>query len=201
VINVSLQVHAYLKQSMHVVEAMAKAVGVAPVKPECIVLPNTGPEEFCPYYPPIALHPGSSSSGLALRWPTASFAALIDRLLQLHYPVLLLIGPAEPDLLKYLRQHLSTPPPPGMFTALKNAPVPELTRRLKQCGCFVGHDTGTSHLAGLLGIPTLALFGLSNPVIFRPLGPTVKVIEKEPLSQLPVEQVLETVLGMYNSHR
>lgn len=82
---------------------------------------------------------------------------------------------------------------------LDNAPLLELARQLKQCGCFVGHDTGTSHLAGLLGILTLVLFGPSNPAIWRPVGPAVKVIQQEPLADLSVDTVLEYIRHAYQS--
>ncbi len=37
---------------------------------------------------------------------------------------------------------------------------------------FIGNDSGPAHLAGLLGVPTLAIFGGSARVSeFHPLGP------------------------------
>lgn len=184
--------------SMHAMEHLARAVGVQVAKPEAIVLPNIGPDEFCPFHPPVAIHPGSSA--LHRRWPIASFASLIEHLIRLQYPVLLLIGPAEADLVTAIRQHFSMSPRSDMFTVLKNAPMLEVVKRLKQCGCFVGHDTGISHIAGLIRIPTLTLFGSTSPERWRPLGPTVVVIEQQPLSSLPVQRVLDNVLRMYNTH-
>jgi len=87
-----------------------------------------------------------------------------------------------------------------MITVLQKAPFLKVAQHLKGCGCFVGHDTGTSHLAGLLRIPTLALFGATKPTLWRPLGPTVEFIQEIPLEQLSVERVLERVLRMYNTH-
>ncbi|MHB8599042.1 MAG: glycosyltransferase family 9 protein [Ktedonobacteraceae bacterium] len=182
--------------SMHVVVHIAELAGVQPVRPENIVLPDTGPAGFHTYKAPVALHPGCMEYR---RWPAASFSALIDALLRLQYPVLLLGGPNEAELLKTVQQHLPTAPGKGMLTVLNNAPLLEVARQLKQCGCFVGHDTGTSHLAGLLGIPTLVLFGPSNPAIWRPVGPAVKVIQQEPLAALSVDTVLEYVRQEYQS--
>jgi len=181
----------------HVVEHLAKLVGEQPIKPESIVLPNTGSSGFHLYNPPIALHPGCAEYR---RWPASSFSALIDSLLSLRHTILLLGGPTEAELLKTVQQHLSTSPEKELLTVLNNAPFLEVAQHLKQCGCFVGHDTGTSHLAGLLGIPTLVLFGPSNPFLWRPLGPTVEVIQQEPLAQLSVDIVLEHIRRAYNSH-
>jgi len=185
--------------SMHAMELLARTVNVQLAKPEAIELPNTGPAAFCPYDAPIALHPGSSAPHR--RWPAGAFAGLTDALLRLHYPVLLLGGPTEDEILREVRQHLSTAPQPGMLTVLKNASLLEVSRKLKQCGCFVGHDTGMSHLAGLLRIPTIALFGSTSPERWRPLGPTVEVIEAQPLMHLPVQRVLDSILRVYNAHR
>ncbi|HVB62275.1 MAG TPA: glycosyltransferase family 9 protein [Ktedonobacteraceae bacterium] len=184
--------------SMHAMELLARTVNVQLAKPEAIELPYIGPATFCPYDAPIVLHPGSSAPHR--RWPSASFAGLIDALLLLHYPVLLLGGPTEDELLREVRQHLSTAPSPAMLTVLKNASLLEVSRKLKQCKCFVGHDTGMSHLAGLLRIPTLALFGSTSPERWRPLGPTVEVIEAQPLMYLPVQRVLDSILRMCNAH-
>ncbi|HVB25705.1 MAG TPA: glycosyltransferase family 9 protein [Ktedonobacteraceae bacterium] len=188
---------------LHVVQYFAKWIGVPVPEPERIVLPNTGSEAFHAYIPPIALHPGSGSA--YRRWPVSSFAKLIISLMRKQYPILLLAGPSESELLaKILREvHQSIPkvPQSGMLTILDNAPLLQVAQQLKQCGCFVGHDTATSHLAGLLRIPTLALFGDTYPDRWRPLGPTVEIIQKIPLERLSVERVLESVLRMYHAHQ
>lgn len=180
--------------STHVVEHIAELAGVPPVQPENIVLPHTGSAGFHVYNAPVALHPGCMEYR---RWPSASYSALIDALLRLRKPVLLLGGPIEAELLKTIQGLLTTSSERGMLTVLNNVPLLELVRQLKQCGCFVGHDTGTSHLAGILGIPTLVLFGPSNPAIWRPVGPCVKVIQKEPLSELSVDTMLEEIRHVY----
>lgn len=41
---------------------------------------------------------------------------------------------------------------------------------------FIGADTGPAHLAAQLGIPTIALFGPTDPAIWSPLGPCVHTI-------------------------
>lgn len=42
-------------------------------------------------------------------------------------------------------------------------------------GSFVGNDSGPSHLAAMLGIPTDVFFRSTNPMIWKPLGPRVRV--------------------------
>jgi ADP-heptose:LPS heptosyltransferase len=47
---------------------------------------------------------------------------------------------------------------------------------LNESVLFIGHDSGISHLAAMLGTPTIALFKASDPIQWRPLGPSVRVI-------------------------
>jgi lipopolysaccharide export system permease protein len=42
---------------------------------------------------------------------------------------------------------------------------------LERCALFVGNDSGLMHMAAALNVPTLGLFGPSNPALFRPWGP------------------------------
>ena len=41
---------------------------------------------------------------------------------------------------------------------------------------FFGHDSGLSHLAGVLGLPTVAIFGTTDPGVWAPNGPDVRVV-------------------------
>jgi heptosyltransferase-3 len=47
---------------------------------------------------------------------------------------------------------------------------------LARASCYLGNDSGISHLAGLVGVPTIALFGPSDPHTWRPLGDSVSVL-------------------------
>jgi ADP-heptose:LPS heptosyltransferase len=40
---------------------------------------------------------------------------------------------------------------------------------------FVGNDSGITHLAAAMGVQTLAVFGPTNPAMYRPIGPEVTV--------------------------
>lgn len=54
---------------------------------------------------------------------------------------------------------------------------PASTARLASAAAlFVGADTGPTHLAAALGVPTLALFGSTDPARFGPIGPRTEVL-------------------------
>ncbi len=49
----------------------------------------------------------------------------------------------------------------------------------QEAGRYLGNDSGPSHLAAMLGIPTEVLFISTNPEVWRPLGPRVKLLRVE----------------------
>ncbi len=141
--------------------------------------------------PMVAIHPGSG--GARKCWPVAAFAEVIERLWQRGYSVLLLAGPADSERINYLRQHLASPPEQTMLTVLVDAPLLEVAQHLRQCQRYLGNDAGITHLAAMLGIPTVALFGPSDPSVWRPVGPDVEVIHVAELAYLPVEVVINVL--------
>jgi len=46
----------------------------------------------------------------------------------------------------------------------------ELISELRDCHALLTNDTGTMHLAGLLGVPVVAIFGSTEPQLTGPLG-------------------------------
>ena len=66
--------------------------------------------------------------------------------------------------------------------------------RLAKCSGYVGHDSGVTHLASALGLPTLVLWGKSDEKIWRPLGEKVRVLNQHSeLAELTLETVLEGI--------
>jgi ADP-heptose:LPS heptosyltransferase len=52
----------------------------------------------------------------------------------------------------------------------------ELAAAVRGALLFVGNDAGPTHLAAQLGVPTLALFGPSDPARWAPVGPRTAVV-------------------------
>ncbi|MEP6822957.1 MAG: glycosyltransferase family 9 protein, partial [Chthoniobacterales bacterium] len=52
----------------------------------------------------------------------------------------------------------------------------QLIDELRTCDFLLTNDTGTMHLAAHLGVPTVALFGSTEPSLTGPLGPQHRVI-------------------------
>jgi heptosyltransferase III len=139
--------------------------------------------------PFLALHPGSDSDGK--NWPEPNWAALLQRLLARTREKLFLVGgAAEGARLEQMAKSL----PPERVELARNLPLAELAARLQNCAAFVGHDSGISHLAAALGLPTLALWGDTNEEIWRPRGERVVVLRDEAgLCGLTVDRVVREI--------
>lgn len=121
----------------------------------------------------VALHPGSG--GAAKCWPAARFADVGLRLRASGYTPLLVEGPADAarvaDVVATMAAGDPAPPP-----VARELSVGTLAALLARCSGYAGNDSGVSHLAGLVGIPTLALFGPTDPAVWSPIGPRVCVV-------------------------
>jgi ADP-heptose:LPS heptosyltransferase len=114
-------------------------------------------------------------------WPLHCFAELAE---QLPYKVEWTIGPEE-TLPQYLQ--------PVHFTNLL-----ELARWLSGAWLYIGNDSGITHLAAANGVPTLALFGETDPTIWAPRGPLVRVLNHTPLEHLSIPVVLAAAKEILN---
>lgn len=96
------------------------------------------------------IHPFSGSA--KKNWPLASFEDVAARLAPL-LPVCWCAGPAEPL--------------PG---AVRFPSLADLIPWLATAALYIGNDSGISHLAAACGVPTIALFGPTDPRVWAPRG-------------------------------
>ena len=145
--------------------------------------------------PVVALHPGSGGS--AKRWPPERFAELAWRLIAGGYWVLLVEGPADMHVTAAVQAALGTGKADEVRIA-RRLGIGALAALLRRCAAYVGNDSGVSHLAALAGMPTLALFGPSDPARWAPLGPQVRVVRgpEGDLAALETSVVWEALLGL-----
>jgi ADP-heptose:LPS heptosyltransferase len=114
----------------------------------------------------VLIHPGSGSP--AKNWPADRFASLIR---VLDAPVRLVVGEADASCAARVEACLGYAVP-----RLEQPPLEELARRLAGCRGYLGNDSGVSHLAGLCGARTIAIFGPSDPRVWQPIGRDVHVV-------------------------
>lgn len=118
----------------------------------------------------VFLHPGSGSP--RKNWPSTRFTALARRIRREGMTPEFIVGPAEHHLMAAIKD-----PRGGGEWAVHAPPTLDALRALLDGGdAYVGNDSGVSHLAAFSGLPTLVLFGPSDPARWRPRGRSVAVL-------------------------
>jgi ADP-heptose:LPS heptosyltransferase len=137
---------------------------------------------------PVVIHPGSGSA--SKNWPVARFAELASVLVSHGLPVTIVVGEVERD--RFSARDFD------QLTASAAVRVCDDLRSLHEtllgARAYVGNDSGPSHLAAMLGLPTVALFGASDPVVWSPVGPTVRIVRGSGMDSIAVSTVMTTVL-------
>lgn len=136
----------------------------------------------------FVVHPGSGD--LSKNHPPALWRDLLNALARTlhagHARPVVLLGPAEEALRPFF---LETRGP--VRCEIHWCPgKDQLISLLRSASLYAGHDSGITHLAAMLGVPTMALFRASDPIQWRPLGPRVTVIEEEALCADPIGVIL-----------
>jgi ADP-heptose:LPS heptosyltransferase len=116
----------------------------------------------------LAIHPGSGSP--TKNWDPQKFAFVADWAYEYAF-IFLISGPAH-DGKNEVQQAMKKANP----FIINLLPLPKLAAILGNCTVYLGNDSGITHLAAQLGIPTLALFGPTNPAVWGPRGPKVQIL-------------------------
>jgi len=106
-----------------------------------------------------------SATWSAKGWPPEQAVALFRAFRERGYDPVFVTGPGDEQLEADLRNHL----PVDAFAPPTN--LLELAHLLGKAGIFVGTDCGPRHLAASLGVPTVTLFGPTDPVGWNPAAP------------------------------
>ena len=75
----------------------------------------------------------------------------------------------------------------------------ELACWLASARVYIGNDSGITHLAAAVGVPVVAVFGPTDPIVWAPRGERVRVVSGGNLEEIEVEQVLREAQWLANS--
>jgi ADP-heptose:LPS heptosyltransferase len=140
----------------------------------------------------ILFHPGSG--GEAKCWPRERYLGLARALRRNGILPTFILGEAEQE--RWGREAIDALK--DEFPWYLHMGLFELSERMRRARLYLGNDSGVSHLAAAVGVPTYAIFGPSDDVQWRPHGPAVHVIRpptKTNLEDLTVDDVLATLLA------
>jgi heptosyltransferase III len=149
---------------------------------------DSGPAE-------ILIHPGSGSREKC--WPLDRFVELAEQLRSAGRRCRFIFGEAEQERwsASEIRKIESIAPAAYLKTYV------DLARELSRADLYIGNDSGPSHLAGILGLRAIVLFGPTNPAVWHPLGPRVTVLRKANLTDLNVDDVYSACRKQIESKR
>jgi len=126
------------------------------------------------------IHPFAGSA--RKRWPLERFRELA-RLLEKRLPVRWCAGPED-----------------ELAGAVRFDDLYELACWLAGASLYVGNDSGITHLAAAAGAPVVALFGPTDPAVWAPRGPRVRVVATgrpgEPIERIPLDRVFEAATAL-----
>ncbi len=137
---------------------------------------------------PVVLAPGSG--GRAKCWPRQAWLGLAQRLSNAGASVAVVVGPVEQEVDDPRRW----PWPAATTCWVDRSPI-ELAEALAQARWFVGNDSGPTHLAAMLGVPVVAIFGPTDPEVWAPVGSHVQVVggDGRALAEITEDEVFRRV--------
>ena len=123
--------------------------------------------------PLVVIHPGSGSVHKCVAPET--LASVVVALQVSGATPVVLEGPADREPVERLLQLCVNPP-----TVLRDLDILTVAGVLAQARLFVGQDSGVTHMAGLMGVCSIVLFGPTDPDRWAPRGTHVTVVQGAP---------------------
>jgi len=124
--------------------------------------------------PIVGVAPGAAY-GPAKRWFPERFAAVADRLIgTFSCPVLLFGGAGDRESTEAVQAAAQK----AFIDIAGRTTLSETIALIACCDLFITNDSGLMHVAGALGVPTVAIFGSTNPVTTSPPGERSVIVRR-----------------------
>jgi lipopolysaccharide heptosyltransferase II len=122
----------------------------------------------------LALAPGAAY-GSAKCWPPERYAQLADRLIAEFDADVILFGAAsEREVAARIvaeMKHRAT-------NLAGETRIGDLPALFASCDLFIGNDSGAMHVAAVVGLPVVAIFGSTDPGGTRPVTPHCTIVQQ-----------------------
>lgn len=162
-------------QLLLLADAVARAFGPAAIHPARHLV-DASPDPELPDTAGRRLVVIGIGVGAPIRaWPRERFVAVALALIERHDATIVLIGGAS-DRADGATVAAALPAD-RVADLTGKTPLPAVPALVARAALYLGGDTGMTHLAASLGIPTVVIFpGISLPEVWRPVGPRVVVV-------------------------
>jgi len=134
----------------------------------------------------VCLHPGARD--IAKRWPARHFARIGEALHDIGYRVVLTGSGAERNLTTAIARAMRNP----SINCAAPVSVGAIAALLNHARLIVTNDTGVSHIAAALRLPSVVIFSATDPDRWAPLDGTLHRIVRDP-GRTDVNGVLRAV--------
>jgi heptosyltransferase-2 len=122
----------------------------------------------------IGIAPGATY-GPAKKWFPDRFAAVADKLSDsFSMQVILLGSKADWETAEEVRKAARI----KLINLAGKTNLREAIYLISQCRLFLSNDSGLMHIAGALNIPTVAIFGSTNPITTSPAGNNTAIVHQ-----------------------
>ena len=119
----------------------------------------------------IVICPGAG--GVKKCWPMENFIKTAEILSETAVRTLFLLGPAETERFdETVINEMDT-----VGKTFSNCSLTQVAQIIARADLFLGNDSGITHMAGAMGKKTFAAFGATNPLLYRPVGTSVKILD------------------------
>jgi heptosyltransferase-2 len=123
----------------------------------------------------IGLSPGAIF-GEAKRWPSERFARIGDWAVERWGAKVVVLGSEkEMDICRGLSDFMENRP----VNLCGRTSLGEAMGVISRCRFFVTNDSGLMHMAAALSVPTVAVFGSTDPVATGPCGPNTRIVKHD----------------------
>ena len=136
----------------------------------------------------IGIAPGATY-GPAKRWFPDRFAAVADKLSE-SFPMqgIILGSKADWETAEEVRKVART----KLINLAGKTNLLEAIHLISQCRLFISNDSGLMHIAGALNIPTVAIFGSTNPITTSPAGNKTTIVHQNVSCSPCLEEICPT---------
>ena len=136
----------------------------------------------------IGIAPGATY-GPAKRWLPDRFAGVADKLSE-SFPMqgILFGSKADWDVAEKVRAAART----KLINLAGKTNLQEAIYLISQCRLFISNDSGLMHIAGALNIPTVAIFGSTNPITTSPAGNKTIIVHQNVSCSPCIEETCPT---------
>jgi ADP-heptose:LPS heptosyltransferase len=121
----------------------------------------------------VVIHPGSGSPYKCL--DARLLVPVIEWLFQADMAPLLLEGPSDREAVERVLATIKIDVP-----VIRGLDLSTMAGVLSHAKLYVGHDSGVTHLAAALSVPTIACFGPTDSRRWAPLGRAVSIVSGAP---------------------